>query len=302
MKKLLLIVSLFAIFLSAHGDRVALNFENDCLFNRTMKNQDNDYTHGTMFEYVYDDLWYFKLQQNMYTPADISAKEHIPGDRPYCGYLGAEIGREMFKDDKSPWSHYLGINFGMVGPASQAGPTQIKIHEWLGCRKPEGWDNQLADEFVVNAQWWTKYHWFIQDWIALIPRGGVLVGTMQDAAEVGCDLKIGWNIKKDVGNNMIFSASPTKGNTFWDNVSIYIFGGPDCRYYLYNHVLEGSLFNSNDDGLGVDIYPFVGEVQFGAGLEVYGFFVKYYAVIRTYEFHGQHTYPDYGGLVFGYTW
>lgn len=36
--------------------------------------------------------------------------------------------------------------------------------------------------------------------MAIVPRAGVFAGTVQDAAEVGCDLKIGWNMKNDVGN------------------------------------------------------------------------------------------------------
>jgi len=60
----------------------------------------------------------------------------------------------------------------------------------------------------VNADWWTKYNWYICDYVALIPRVGALVGTLQDGAEIGTDLKVGWNIKKrkDIGNNMMFSA------------------------------------------------------------------------------------------------
>jgi len=83
---------------------------------------------------------------------------------------------------------------------------------------------------------------------------------------------------------------------------VYAFVGGDCRYYLYNHFLQGSLFNKNDDGLGVDILPFVGEMQFGAYLEVYGVFVKWYGTLRSHEFKNQDRPADYGGLYFGYRW
>lgn len=149
--------------------------------------------------------------------------------------------------------------------------------------------------------WWTKYNWFITDWLALVPRAGVLVGTLQDAAELGCDLKLGYNLKKDVGNNMMFSATRDKGS-FWDNTSFYVFVGPAGRYYLYNHILEGSLFNDRDDDLKVDILPFVGELQFGVGIEVYNFFLRYYATVRTNEFRNQPSRADYGGLVLGFSW
>lgn len=139
MKRILSIVFVFLSFMSL-ADSVGLILENDCLFNRYMKNQDNDYTHGTGIEYWYRDEWRFMLQQNMYTPSDICTPYHVPGSRPYAGWLGAEVGKQLFTDNDSPWSHYAAINFGMVGPSSQAGNTQIKVHEWLDCRKPEGWD------------------------------------------------------------------------------------------------------------------------------------------------------------------
>jgi len=292
------------IVMTAFSDSVALMLENDCFFNRTFKNQDNDYTHGTGLEYWYHDEWRFVLQQNMYTPEDISTEYHVPGSRPYAGWLGAEIGKRVFIDEKSPWTHYVALNFGMVGPSAHAGDVQDWIHKILGCGRPKGWDTQLSDEFCVNGQWWSKYHWYICDYVALIPRGGVLVGTLQDAAELGADLKIGWNIRKhkDVGNNNMLSATFEDNSSFWDKVVVYAFVGGDCRYYLYNHFLEGSLFNNKDKDVTVDIEPFVGEFCFGAYLEIYGVFVKYYGIVRSHEYKTQENYPDYGGLNFGYRW
>lgn len=310
MRKIALATFLAIASFSVFADSVALMLENDCLFSRRMfggGNDDNDYTHGTALEYWHKDEWRFVLQQNMYTPSDICTPYHVPGSRPYAGWLGAEVGKQLFTGADSPWSHYAALNFGMVGPSAKAGEVQTQIHKWLKCRTPEGWDTQLSDEFCVNGQWWTKYNWYICDYVALIPRGGVLVGTLQDAAEVGGDLKIGWNIRKnkEIGtNNMMFSATSEEngGSSFWDKLVVYAFFGGDCRYYLYNHFLEGSLFNDKDKDVTVDIEPFVGEMTFGAYLEVYGVFVKWYGTIRTREYKTQEDAPDYGGLNFGYRW
>lgn len=62
------------------------------------------------------------------------------------------------------------------------------------------------------------------------------------------------------------------------------------------------MFNSKDKDVTVDIEPFVGEMCFGAYLEVYGVFVRYYATIRTHEYKTQTEAPDFGGLHFGYRW
>lgn len=154
----------------------------------------------------------------------------------------------------------------------------------------------------MNAQWWTKYNWYFCDYAALVPRAGLLAGNVQDAAEVGCDLKVGWNIKdkKDVGNNIMFSS--TNGKKSWlDELSCYAYVGPDVRYYLYNHILEGSMFNHKDDGLDVDIEPFVPELRAGAALQFKSFFVHYYVVLRSKEFEHQPNHPHYGGLELGWS-
>ena len=53
---------------------------------------------------------------------------------------------------------------------------------------------------------------------------------------------------------------------------------------MYNHFLEGSLFNHKDKELKVDIEPFVGEIQCGACLKYGAVTVKYYMIFRQDEF------------------
>ena len=87
----------------------------------------------------------------------------------------------------------------------------------------------------------------------------------------------------------MFSAPQNgKAKSFLDKLSIYGFVGVDERYYLYNHFLEGSFIRSKDrdQGLDVDIEPFVGELQCGAGLQYESFIIKYYMIFRQDEFKG----------------
>lgn len=118
-------------------------------------------------------------------------------------------------------------------------------------------------------------------------------------------MKIGWNLRNDVGNSIMFSAPQNgKAKSFLDKLSIYGFVGVDERYYLYNHFLEGSFIISKDrdQGLDVDIEPFVGELQCGAGLQYESFIIKYYMIFRQDEFKGQKHSPNYGGLMVGWSW
>ena len=302
MKKILLII-VASFSISLFASQVNLTLENDVFMpTKSLGKGDHDYTHGTGFEYISDNFLHYKLGQNMYAPSDLKRKDHIEGDRPYAGIIYGGVGYEFFRDYDAFWTHYGEIDFGMIGPAAFAGHTQKFIHKILGCRDPKGWHNQLHNEFVVNGQWWEKYNWYFCDYVALVPRVGILAGTIQDAIEVGCDLKIGWNLKNDVGNNMMFSAAPGQHHSQLDDLQAYMYVGADERYYLYNHFLEGSFIRNRDKGLDVPIEHFVGEIQCGFCLSFKSFIVKYYLTFRQDEFKHQKHAPNYGGLVFGWSW
>lgn len=288
----------------ASAAQLNLTLENDCFLpDKSLGKGDHDFTHGTTIEFIDDSYVHYKIGQNMYAPGDLSRKDHIVGDRPYAGLLYGGVGYEFFRDPQSAWTHYGEAIFGMVGPAAFCGHTQRFIHKILDCRDPQGWHNQLHNEFVVNGQWWTKYNWYIQDWIALVPRVGALAGTIQDVVEVGCDLKIGWNLQNDVGNSLAFSAGANGHQHSWlDDLQAYMYVGVDERCYLYNHILEGSFIRSKDrdQHLDVDIEPFVGEIQAGACVRYKNFIARYYITIRQHEFEHQNRKPNYAGISFGW--
>ena len=304
MKTILIAISI-ALTGFCYALETYLTMENDTF----LKNQDNDYTHGTKLEAVTDGGWHYMLSQTMYAPSDLKKPEHIVGDRPYAGMLIGGVGYELFQDPESPWTHYAELNFGMIGPAAMCKDTQTAIHKLLNCRKPMGWDNQLHNEFVVNGQWWTKYNWFITDWLAIVPKAGLSAGTIQDFGEIGGDIKLGWNIKPTANNEIMFSApirraaGAARSNRTWlDKLTAYLYGGASERYYLYNHILEGTLFGHRDDELKVDIERFVTELRCGAVLRYDRFFATYYAIFRTDEFRNQKNAPDFGGIGIGWTW
>ena len=293
----IVIVGIVASLLS-YGLETYLTMENDTF----LKHQDNDYTHGTKIEAIDDSGVHYMVSQTMYAPDNLRLKEHIPGDRPYAGMLIGGLGYEFFRDKDSPWTNYGEIDFGMIGPAAGCKETQMAIHKLLNCRKPQGWDNQLHNEFVVNGQWWTKYNWYLTDWMAIVPKSGVAAGTIQDFGEVGADLKIGYNIRPTANNEIMFSAPSRRGAVKWNKLSAYVYGGASERYYLYNHMLEGTLFGHRDDDLKATIERFVTEMRVGAVLKYDRFYATYYAVFRTDEYRHQKNAPDYGGIGIGWTW
>lgn len=276
-----------------------LTMENDTF----LKKDDSDYTHGTKLEVIdQDGGFHYMLQQTMYAPPNLRLKHHVDGDRPYAGMLIGGVGYEFFRERETPWTHYGELDFGVIGPAAGCKETQTFIHKILNCRKPEGWDDQLHNEVVVNWQWWSKYNWEICDYVAFVPKVGCAVGNIEDFMEVGADLRIGYNIRRTPTNEPMFSMPAPRGGQSWkEKLSAYGYVGVSERFYLYNHMLQGSMFNHKDDKLKVDIERFVTEVRVGAVVSYDKFFVMYYAVFRTYEYKHQKNRPDFGGIGLGWT-
>lgn len=193
----------------------------------------------------------------------------------------------------------------MIGPAAGCKETQTFIHKVLNCHKPQGWDDQLHNEVVLNGQWWTKYNWDICDYVAFVPKVGGAVGNIEDFAEIGADLKIGYNIRRAANNEIMFSMPAPRGGddilSWKEKLSIYGYVGASERFYLYNHMLQGSMFNNKDDKLKVDIERFVTEVRAGVVAQYGRFYIMYYAVFRTYEYKHQKNHPDFGGIGIGWT-
>lgn len=295
MKRILVII-FAAITGSGFGIDTYFTMENDAILRN-----DNDYTHGTKLEVVDDSGIHYMASQTMYAPDDLKQKHHIPHDRPYAGMLIGGVGYEFFQNPQTPWTHYGELDFGMIGPAAMCKDTQTMIHKLLGCKKPEGWDDQLHNEFVVNGQWWTKYNLYLTEWMALVPKGGVAAGTIQDFGELGADLKIGYNIRPTPNNEIMFSAPVRRGGML-SKLSAYVYGGASERYYLYNHMIEGTLFGHRDDDLKADIERFVTEMRVGAVVKYDRFYATYYAVFRTDEYKGQKNAPDYAGIGIGWSW
>ena len=94
--------------------------------------------------------------QNIYTPEYYLAGQPIPQDRPYAGWLYAELSAAV----QQPGSRNLfAINLGMVGPAALAEQSQRLIHNIIDDPAPAGWDNQLHNEPALLFRY--QRSWFI---------------------------------------------------------------------------------------------------------------------------------------------
>jgi len=176
----------------------------------------------------------YVVGQTMQTPEDLEDEKLIEDDLPYAGLLFWH-GRMHSFDRRT--AHEIGLKLGAVGPASGAEQVQTAVHDLIGATEPEGWDNQLENEPVLNLR-------YIHRWRALVgDLGGIEVDVVP-----ALRLQAG-NLISDVG--LGFSARVGKGlEASYPTASILSGRDPDTlvrdsagSWYLSVGLIGGYVFN-----------------------------------------------------------
>jgi hypothetical protein len=237
--------------------------------------------------------------QLMFTPDVISQRALIKEDRPYAGWLYGAVS--LHAQDKKRHDG-LELALGMVGPASLAEDTQESWHDLIKTTDPNGWDNQLSNEFGIaltyERQWrfrlMSEQKEFYGLGMDLIPNAGATLGNIWTLASAGATLRFGQYMPEDFGPPRIRPSLP--GSDAIDPINTwgwYLFAGAEARYVLRNIFLDGNTFSASHS---VKKNRWVGDFQGGLALILGSVRLTYTQVFRTREFIGQ-TEPDHFGTV-----
>jgi hypothetical protein len=243
----------------------------------------------------------FSLGQNIYTPQDITEEDLIKDDRPYAGwtYVAAALHSKNFE-----LLNTLELSLGIVGPSSHAEEVQKLVHEWTGSNEPQGWDNQLQDEPGVMLTW-QRFRRILRTPVGsafafdAIPHAGLTLGNVFTYANLGGEIRFGYNLPADFGTSLIRPGGgvacpvgmddPRCGSSL--DFGLTFFVGVDGRAVAHNIFLDG---NTCKDSHSVDKNYFVADISAGVSVVYKRVKLTYTHVYRTEEFKGQD-----GGLFFG---
>ncbi|MBI4633533.1 MAG: lipid A deacylase LpxR family protein [Deltaproteobacteria bacterium] len=319
------------------SDTLTLSLEND-LFG--FDNKDRYYTHGTKLSWISRDLSNYRdtalvpswmhpliermpfvndpgdqrsvslsLGQKIYTPEDKERSDPIRDDRPYAGitYLGLGLHSKNRRQMDT-----FEFDLGIVGRHSYAEDCQKVIHRWIGSVDPKGWEHQLHDEPVFNL-------FFERKWKVLqtkgagslgfdcIPHLGVAVGNVYTGANLGGQVRFGWNLPNDFGTYLIRpgsdssspldDADPRLFHPF-RRFGVHLFLAVDGNAVARNIFLDGNTFR---DSHSVNKKPFVADLVAGIGMIIHRFKITYSYVHRTKEFETQKDEQHFGAISVSFT-
>lgn len=237
----------------------------------------------------------FRLVHQIYTPDDIRRSELIEDDRPYAGLVYG--GLSLYEDiPMGSWQQAtdLHVDIGLVGPSSLADSVQREVHRITNSDRPNGWDNQLGDEPLLNVtmrrQWWHNVP-LAGKRFAHGPSLSVALGNLNTYASAGYSVRWG----DDASG--IPTLTPNPGNrgrmTSTTGWQWYLFANVEGYYVAHNLTLDGNVFSNSHS---VDSKEWVGEASAGLALAWDQWQVTYAAVERTREFDGQEKQDKYGAV------
>ncbi len=211
------------------------------------------YTQGVRLEYGRG-AWLGFFSREGYTPTSITRPEILRGDRPYAGvtYFGLRQNSTL-PATKGLLS--LEAILGFMGPASGGKQEQTFIHRITDNREPQGWDNQLANDLILNLH--ARYDQLLVDLPYASVHGGgeIRLGTYRTRAGLHAQIELG-----------VVQARATKRG----NWSLLFRVVPQTFYAAYDATLTGGVLNDSSPYTlaGADLKRFVGRISTGAHLRI----------------------------------
>jgi len=238
---------------SLYSHRIGVNWQND-LFLKL----DRDFTNGVDISYMrslrngfkipvvkkkgvklalpygYQE---FSLVQHIFTPENLGTDEIIYEDRPYAGYLLLRV-KDLGYSKSNEYVITSSWDIGVLGPAAYGGNVQDFIHDNTPSPAPEGWDNQIQNDLVLNYNFGFEKALSNQKSILITVPSLMRLGTLYT------DLTTG--VKVRCGKFQNYFESPNNFSKR-DKVQVYMEVQASAQLVAYNATLQGGVFSKENE-------------------------------------------------------
>jgi lipid A 3-O-deacylase len=310
-----ILAEIFCVLLSGIAlgqETITLYVENDGTFIKPYHKTDRHYTNGTKLVFTHQpndvtflndfsrwnnfgqndgdvttSLGYF-LGQNIYTPDHVdSPEERDKDDRVFAGWLYGGIFLQRAADNQM---EHLELNMGLTGPSARGDQTQSFVHKVVGSPDPEGWDEQIRDEFHADLTWLRRqriseqYLKRTENFDSHLEYGAT-AGSLHRNAVAGIIFRYGLNLPNDFGPERL--EAPASGCIAKpvDIHTAYIFTRIGGKLVQYDRFLSG-----------LDTKPVVGQFQLGVVYRYKSLEASYSQTFLSNEYEEQDNSDSYGAI------
>ena len=187
----------------------------------------------------------FNYGHKIFNSKKVTEKDPLLRDRPFAGWHYGGISVLNFPSSVS-MNKYT-VEFGLVGPSSGIGDFQKWWHSSGNIAMPEGWDEQIKDEFVVNLGYSRFQELDISKKADIVSEANITAGNGLTRLFEQLTLRLG---KINSVNNSVFTNSrlsnvlPKIGSLDNSQEELFFFYGIRGEYVNHNIFIDGSRFNN----------------------------------------------------------
>lgn len=224
-----------------------------------------------------------------YTPANIKSSQIQFGDRPFAAAIMLKsflVATDTLKKTRVSTS----LSAGLIGQGAFGKEMQVGIHKLTGNVIPEGWQNQIRNDMVINYEFtYEKQLLRYNDLFSLHGSSSLLAGTLFTGASVSLNTAVG----------LINSPFNAVGKR---NFQVFLYTQPVVNVVGYDATLQGGLFNRTspytiDSG---EIERITAQFNYGIILKTTALFFEYTRSSITREFESGSS-AKWGGIRIGFT-
>lgn len=243
-----------AIMWSQKPAEIGLITDNDLY---TSPINDQYYTAGMEFFYRYlldetknekaaKKIMEFRVGQYIYNPQSVRAEDINVNDRPFAGYLFAEVGLNTFYKSEN----VLKLNFqgGVVGPESGAEAVQKGLHKIIGYPTVQGWQHQITTTTAVQIGAFYSHKIFKERYKEKVDfhlQGELNFGTIWNSASVGAMARISFKkpLQAMYNSSLHGAVLNHSKEAYKEQREFFLYVNPNVQYMQYDATILGSHFN-----------------------------------------------------------
>ena len=232
------------------------------------------------------------IEHNAYTPTSISHSEILFGDRPFAAALFLKTFSTSSNSTKR-LRITSGLSTGIIGQAAGAHWIQETIHRWIGDTNPQGWNNQIQNDVVLNYEVSVEKNLFhLQNYLLLNGFASTRVGTLSDKFSTGALFMLG---KINPVITSVFSEQQVKSEKF----NFHLYFQPVVNTILYDATLQGGMFRNSPYTLSFDeVNHFTFQGNAGIVFYINSIYLEYFQSYITQEFNSGADH-HWGGIRIG---
>ena len=194
-------------------------------------------------------IFTFHYGNKVFNPFNLDTKDTRYMDRPYCGWNF--IGAELQNFNRKNSGNFLGVQIGLVGPASGMGALQVWWHETIKLYPVEGWDSQIVNEVVVNLNYNHAHAFTLGKGAEIVSSSGAWLGTGSNKLTQEFTLRL---FKfNPLSESSFLSSRLSKGKN--PEREFFFFAALGGDLVFSNIFIQGSLFAGNPSPFTTSVNP-----------------------------------------------